>query len=816
LLYTIRRRFGNETVRTLAKATLDNRDLELLEFQKIREIVAGYTSFSASRELALNLVPLSDEEQVRLRLRQSAEARRLLSLNPDANIGEVTDIREMARMAALGKVLDPQSLLEIRETLDSTHRLRGHLLDLPDDLPLLSGLARDIVTMEQLQKDIGGCLSPTGELLDSASPKLASVRHRMREVRQDLLIHLQAIISSSRGRRIIQEPIVTEREGRFVIPVKAEFRRQIKGIVHDVSNTQATVFIEPWTTTEVQNELRELVAEEKDEIERILATLSDEVGAFRDEISRNIELVAEIDLALAKARYAGEAKATEPIIVPAARSAGADGPEPGGVLRLVQARHPLLKKKAVPMSVEIGRDFSVLVITGPNTGGKTVALKTLGLLSLMAQAGLPVPAQPESRIPVFDGVYADIGDEQSIEQTLSTFSWHIGNIVRIINGATANSLVLLDELGTNTDPGEGSALGRSILLHFLPQRTMTVATTHYTELKALAHATDGMENAALDVDPVTMTPTYHLTVGLPGGSNALATASRLGLSPDIVDRARQMLSEGAREIESLLAHLSAEEKNVESLRRSLETELNEARRSEADLKGRLRELEDERRRIVKQTRDQIASEAADLHMKVREATAELRKERSKERVEQARKALAEVQEQLNAAVWQPGPAPKTEEIEVEAGPVAAGDTVWLKDAGVPATVLSLLEGRGLVEVQAGKVKMTLRLDSVEKRVPLAGGAKAAPVTIKRELSRSRVSFELDLRGKRAEEVEPLLEAYLNEASLSGLARVRVIHGYGTGTVRQIVRDMLASHPLVTSFQPGEQGEGGDGVTVVSL
>jgi DNA mismatch repair protein MutS2 len=816
LLYTIRRRFGNETVRTLAKATLDNRDLELLEFQKIREIVAGYTSFSASRELALNLVPLSDEEQVRLRLRQSAEARRLLSLNPDANIGEVTDIREMARMAALGKVLDPQSLLEIRETLDSTHRLRGHLLDLPDDLPLLSGLARDIVTMEQLQKDIGGCLSPTGELLDSASPKLASVRHRMREVRQDLLIHLQAIISSSRGRRIIQEPIVTEREGRFVIPVKAEFRRQIKGIVHDVSNTQATVFIEPWTTTEVQNELRELVAEEKDEIERILATLSDEVGAFRDEISRNIELVAEIDLALAKARYAGEAKATEPIIVPAARSAGADGPEPGGVLRLVQARHPLLKKKAVPMSVEIGRDFSVLVITGPNTGGKTVALKTLGLLSLMAQAGLPVPAQPESRIPVFDGVYADIGDEQSIEQTLSTFSWHIGNIVRIINGATANSLVLLDELGTNTDPGEGSALGRSILLHFLPQRTMTVATTHYTELKALAHATDGMENAALDVDPVTMTPTYHLTVGLPGGSNALATASRLGLSPDIVDRARQMLSEGAREIESLLAHLSAEEKNVESLRRSLETELGEARRSEADLKGRLRELEEERRRIVKQTRDQIASEAADLHMKVRDAAAELRKERSKQRVEQARKALAEVREQLNTAVWQARPAAEAEGIGVETGPVAIGDTVWLRDAGVPATVLSVSEDRGLVEVHSGKVKMTLRLDSVEKRILSPGASKAAPVTIKRELSRSRVSFELDLRGKRAEEVEPLLEAYLNEASLSGLARVRIIHGYGTGTVRQIVRDMLASHPLVTSFQPGEQGEGGDGVTMVSL
>ncbi|MCX6010641.1 MAG: endonuclease MutS2, partial [Chloroflexi bacterium] len=477
---------------------MGDRDLGLLEFHKVREILAGFTSFSTSRELALNLTPLSNEEEVRLRLRQSTEARRLLSLSPDTHIGEVVDIREMVKMAALGKVLEPQSLLEIHKTLDSAHRLKKHLMNLSHELPLLSGLARDIVLLEQIVEDIDGCLSPTGDLLDTASPKLASVRHRMREVRRELLTHLQAIVTSPRGRKIVQEPIVTEREGRYVIPVKVECRRQIKGIVHDVSNTEATVFIEPWTTTEVQNELRELVAEERDETEKILRMLSVEVGAFESEISRNIELIAEIDLALAKARYAREAKATEPIIVGAARNAKAEGHEPGGVLRLVEARHPLLKKKAVPLSVEIGRDFSILVITGPNTGGKTVALKTIGLLSLMAQAGLPIPAQAESRIPIFDGVYADIGDEQSIEQTLSTFSWRIGNIVHIINNATAQSLVLLDELGTNTDPGEGSALGRAILLHFLPQGTMTVATTHYTELKALAHATDGMENAALD------------------------------------------------------------------------------------------------------------------------------------------------------------------------------------------------------------------------------------------------------------------------------------------------------------------------------
>jgi DNA mismatch repair protein MutS2 len=795
---------------------LGDRDLELLEFHKIREILAGFTSFSASRDLALDLIPLSDEDEVRLWLRKSAEARRLLSLSPDTSIGEVTDIREVVKMAALGRVLPPQTLLEIQKTLSAAHRLRSHLIKLSHELPLLSGLAREIVVLDQLAKDIDGCLSPTGELLDTASPKLASVRHRMREVRQELLTHLQAIITSPRGRKIVQEPIITEREGRYVIPVKVESRRQIKGIVHDVSNTEATVFIEPWTTTDTQNELRQLVAEEKDETERILRTLSAEAGAFEGEIARSIELIAEIDLALAKARYAREAKATEPIIITAARSANVEGQEPGGVLRLVEARHPLLRGKAVPLSVEIGRDFSVLVITGPNTGGKTVALKTIGLLSLMAQAGLPIPAQAESRMPVFDGVYADIGDEQSIEQTLSTFSWHIGNIVHIINDATAQSLVLLDELGTNTDPGEGSALGRAILLHFLSQRTMAVATTHYTELKALAHATKGMKNAALDVDPVTMAPTYHLTVGIPGGSNALATASRLGLPEEIVTRARRMLSKSTQEIETLLTHLVIEKKSAESLRHNLEKELSEAEQSAAVLKDRLRQLEEERRRIIKETRDQISSEAAQLHMKIREAEAELRKEKSRQRIEQAKKALAGAQEKLDTEVWQTRRPVGTGETEAEAGPITAGDTVWLKEAGVPATVLSVSEERGLVEVQAGRVKMTLRLDSLEKRIPSTGEVKMGGALIKREMHKPRVSFELDLRGKRAEEVEPLLDGYLNEASLCRLNRVRIIHGIGTGTVRQIVREALASHPLVTSFQAGEQGEGGDGVTIVSM
>jgi DNA mismatch repair protein MutS2 len=345
---------------------------------------------------------------------------------------------------------------------------------------------------------------------------------------------------------------------------------------------------------------------------------------------------------------------------------------------------------------------------------------------------------------------------------------------------------------------------------------MTVATTHYTELKALAHATDGMDNAALDVDPVTMAPTYHLTVGIPGGSNALATASRLGLPEEIVTRARNMLSQNAQEIETLLTHLVTEQKNVESLRHSLEKELSEAEQSAANLKDRLHQLEEDRRRVIKETRDQVAREAGELQMKIREAAAELRKGKSQERMEQAKKALAEAQEKLDTGAWQARPVIETGETEAEVSPITAGDKVWLRDAGVSATALSVSEERGLVEVQAGKVKMTLRLDSVEKRIPSTGEVKTGGTLIRRETHKPRVSLELDLRGKRAEAVEPLLDSYLNEASLSGLSRVRIIHGIGTGTVRQIVREALASHPLVTSFQPGEQGEGGDGVTIVIM
>ena len=792
---------------------MDDKSLEMLEFHRIREILAGFTSFSASRELTLRLKPLSDYEQISLLLRQSAEARHLLSLEPDFAIGTVLDIRDVVMMAEHGKMLEPQTLAEIQQTLAAIRQLRTRLGTRSKELPLLWNIADGIIELNQLEKNIGSCLTPTGELLDSASPKLATVRQQLRKAREQLLSRLEIIIRSPKGRKIIQEPIITEREGRYVIPVKIESRKEIKGIVHDVSNTGVTVFVEPWTTVELGNELREIVAEERHEVERILKDLSTEVGAREAEISHNIALVAELDLALAKARYARKATAAEPIITTFGGNEKRMAGEPAAVLRLVNARHPLLAQKAVPLSVEIGRDFSSLVITGPNTGGKTVAIKTIGLLSLMAQSGIPIPASPESCLPVFDGVFADIGDEQSIEQTLSTFSWHIGNIVRIINSATEKSLVLLDELGTSTDPAEGSALARSILLYFLSRRTMAVATTHYGDLKAFAHTTPGLQNASLDFDPVTMTPTYHLTVGIPGGSNALATASRLGLPAEVIAGARQMLTKGTQDLEALLADLMREKQSVEALHHDLEKEKNEAERRNTELKNEMQRLKAEERRVIQEARDSIVHEAAELQKEIREAAAELRREKSRERIERAKKALAAVQEQLKSEVWQT----KAGAVEAaEEKSISAGDTVWLREADLQATVLSVSEETRQVEVQAGRTKLTLSLYSVERVAPSPTATTPAPAPVRRELSGRRVSIELDLRGKRADEIEWALDSYLNDASLANLSGVRIIHGIGTGTVRKIVRDFLASHPLVKSFRPGKQGEGGDGATVVTL
>jgi DNA mismatch repair protein MutS2 len=796
---------------------MDDKSLKMLEFPYIRELLAGFTSFSTSHELAINLQPYSNSEKVSLLLRQSAEARHLLSMEPELSIGDVVDIREEVKLARRGKILEPKTLLKIQQTLTSIHLLRKSLEESTEETPLLWKLASGLFELYQLEKTLSNCIKEPGELLSTASPQLTLVRQKIKQVREQLINQLQSIINSAKGNRIIQEPIIDQREDRYVILVKAEYRKEIKGIIHDTSNSGATVFIEPWSVMEQGNDLRELIAEERREIERILRDLSTRVGEYESEISNNIAITAELDLALAKARYARKAKATEPTINIPGQCREGDKSSETPLLKLIEARHPLLGENAVPLTVEIGNDYSILVITGPNTGGKTVTLKTIGLLSVMAQAGMPIPASSHSCLPMFDSIFADIGDEQSIEQTLSTFSWHMDNIIRIIRDATKNSLVLLDELGTSTDPVEGSALACSILRYFLKQETMTVATTHYSDLKIFAYTNSGLRNASLDFDSTTLMPTYHLTIGIPGGSNALATAYRLGLPPEIVTGAREMLPAGAMELEALLSDLMTEKQRVEGTRLDLENEKAVLEGQMKEWKDKLRSLKIAERDIVQETRDKVVRAAADLEKEIRQSLAALRKEQSRQGIQKARKTIDAIEEKLSKAVWQIPEIEETDRAKEERNTLVEGDMVQIRGTNAVAKVVSTSDKSNQLQVQIGQTSLWLDRDSLEKvpSLQVDEGNKSA-VTVKKDLLNRPISLELDLRGKRAEEIEWALEGYLSDASMANLKQVSIIHGYGTGTVRSITREFLSSYPLVKSFRPGELNEGGDGVTIVNL
>jgi DNA mismatch repair protein MutS2 len=639
--------------------------------------------------------------------------------------------------------------------------------------------------------------------MDSASTKLSNCRAGIREARRALQSRLEEMIRDPNNETLLQDAIITEREGRYVIPVKAEHKRDIAGITHDISNTGATVFVEPWEAVEMGNTIRELVAEERHEVERILQELSADVGVHAGELGESVSRLADLDLALAKARYARDVKAAVPVLMEFSGSSKQYRPQP--YIKLVGARHPLLGRKAVPLSIEIGRDFTTLIITGPNTGGKTVALKTVGLLSAMTRAGIPVPASPDSCIPMFDTVFADIGDEQSIEQTLSSFSWHMSNMVRILKNATSRSLVLLDELGTSTDPAEGSALARSILASLLEQGIMTVATTHYADLKAFAHVTPGMQNASLDFDPVTLNPTYHMTLGIPGGSNALSTAQHLGIPEAIVENARSMLSQGALDLEATLPISWRSNAGGESASAGKRSAGNAA--SKGHLMRSLKKLGRTERAVTGRTR---WSADADLNRLIRRANADLRRQVSRESVESARKAMRETQKRLSSGVW----APKDAGEDGGGEAVSPGDTVRLEDFNLTGTILSVSNDGKEVEVQAGQTKIRVNIGSIEKAEAPAGKNPGNYYQAYR--AAGTVAHQLDLRGRRAEEIEPAVDSYLNDASMANLSQAVIVHGHGTGTVKQIVRDYLSRHPLVRAFRPGQKGEGGDGATVVTF
>ncbi|HNS51357.1 MAG TPA: endonuclease MutS2 [Anaerolineae bacterium] len=791
---------------------MDKKHLNTLEFPKILAHLARHTTFSASHELALRLEPSPVFSEVQHRLQETREARYLLDSVGGISLGGAHDIRPLARHALRGATLPPTDLLYILDTLRAAQRVRRILARQHDRIPLLADIASRIEPCEGLAGEINRCISDQGEVVDHASDKLATVRRELRTAHERLLDKLNRMITSARLAPYLQEALITQRSGRYVIPIKADFKGRVSGIVHDSSSSGATLFIEPLSAVEMGNQWRQLQLEEEKEIERILSALSAQVGGLVDELGWTVDALAELDLALAKGRYAGQIEATEPLLVPFRTKPA--GRHPGSTLDLRQARHPLLDpQKVVPIDVHLGDDYYVLVITGPNTGGKTVSLKTIGLMAAMTQSGLHLPAAEGSSLSVFDGIFADIGDEQSIEQSLSTFSAHLTNIIHILGEAGEHSLLLLDELGAGTDPVEGSALARAVLSHVLEKRFTTLVATHYSELKGFAQTTPGVENASVEFDVETLSPTFKLQVGLPGRSNAFAIAERLGLPPSIVREARALVSPEELETESLLAEIQQAHREALAARDEAARAQRTAREQQDRVSARLATIEAEKASILGEARAEARRELASI----REELGALRSEATgrKQAATLTDEWLAEARKRVSAredAVSVPVARPTVAQEDPPPGELAIGDVVWV--AGLQTTgKLVSLEGDS-AQVQVGSFFVRARLGEIEWRGrPQAQEAESRPALTALHPS---PGLELDLRGQTAEEIRPRLDKYLDDAFLAALPFVRIVHGKGGGVLRQAVREMLRAHPLVRSFREGAANEGGTGVTVAYL
>jgi len=790
---------------------VDERSLRLLEFPAIVERLSAATAFAPGRELVAQLRPSPEPDVVRQRLSETAEALRLLGRGGPDLLAGARDVRDSLRRAGLGGVLSGTELLDVAATAAAMRRARRVLLSDPDAWPHLAQRAVRMGTFAEVEEAIAACIGPDGQVLDEASPELARLRARIRSLQQRIRDRLDAILRSPSLRQALQDTVVTVRAGRQVVPVKQEHKGTIPGIVHDTSASGATVFVEPLAVVELNNELQEVKSQEEQEVERLLRHLSAQVGRVADEMLLGVSLLAELDLILSKARLAESMRAVAPQM------------NEEGWIHIIGGRHPLLTGRVVPIDVWLGRDARVLVITGPNTGGKTVTLKTIGLFCLMAQAGLFVPAEPGTELAIFSGVYADIGDEQSIQQSLSTFSSHMSAIVHILRRVDERSLVLLDELGAGTDPAEGAALAMAILDHLLAVGARVVATTHYSELKAFVHNRPGMQNASVEFDVETLAPTYRLIMGLPGRSNALEIAARLGLPVPILSQARARLAHDDVRVDDLI-------RNLEETRRALEEELERARRLrqenerlQLELEAARAELAERRQIVLEKAREEARRVVTAARRETQAALDELRRLQRQGDLEGARRTrrrLDRLQAQLEAAAA-PVEAPGTRTLE-------PGELV----PGTPVLVVSLGQTGTIIEGPAADGQVTVQVGGMRVRVP-GHNLRAAPAGSKEEpehrspvpdraglglvaAKRAHISPELHLRGMTVEEALEALDKYLDDAVLAGLPAVRIIHGKGTGTLRRVIHEHLRSDRRVKSWRLADASAGGHGVTVAEL
>lgn len=814
---------------------MDAKTLHTLEYPKVLERLAGYCAFAASTEKAHKLQPTTNIDETHRRLAETSEAVHMLVTRPDLTIGGARDVRQAVDLAAHGGVLTPTDLLDIKSTLIAARTLVRTFERLGDQYPTLFEIASQIPTSLGLVDGITRAISERGEVLDSASDALAAIRRDLRIAHDRLMTKLQRMVSDPHTSPYLQEALITQRDGRYVLPLRAEFKGRIKAVVHDQSASGATLFVEPLNVVEHNNEFRELQLAERDEERRILTVLSQQVGIQAGNILNTVDRVADLDLCFAKAKYSDNLAASEPALHHIAKPSGR---HPGTIIRLYQARHPLLDPSTVvPIDVELDSQTYAMVVTGPNTGGKTVTLKTIGLLALMAQSGLHIPAHSGSEISLFHNIYADIGDEQSIEQSLSTFSGHITNIIRILEHADRRSLVILDELGAGTDPQEGAALARALLTHLLERGITTLVTTHHPELKAFAHATPGVVNASVEFDLETLRPTFHLTIGLPGRSNALAIAQRLGMPEPIITSARSELSPADLRAEDLLDEIHRQRDLSRKARTAAENAHHEVEAMRTELAKRLEKIEDERMQVLDKARYQAAEQLESVQDELREVRRQLARTRQPlEVIEEVEEKVEELQETVVAPVERR--VPETGGSPVHRA-IRLGDKVRLHSLNTQGVVTSL--GEEEAEVSVGVLRIRARLAELQllsEEMPPTPGSAGLPTA--RELmtaSHSRTTtetggrsvrssgskiyaespgIELDLRGQRSEEALDALERYLDSAYLAGLPWVRIIHGKGTGKLRLAVRESLSHNSHVKSFESGGDKEGGEGVTVAKL
>ena len=783
---------------------MEKRVLKTLEYDKILAMLKERASCCVSRELVDTMEPSGDFDTVERELKLTAEAETLFYKTGRSPVDDFPDMRHCLERMHAALFLSTGELLGIASCLKAARIAKDILAKEVGEESYLYNLAGLLITHRSAEEEINRCIINEDEIFDGASPALARIRRAMRLANERVREKLNSMIRSTAYQKYLQEPIITIRNGRFVIPVKQEYRQQVPGLIHDQSSSGATLFIEPSAVVELGNEYKKLLAEEADEIERILTELTAMLAPYADEIREDLNIMGHIDLVFAKAKLSRELNAVMPRL------------NRNNYVRIVRGRHPLIPAdRVVPIDIWIGKDYRSLIITGPNTGGKTVTLKIVGLFALMVQSGIFVPANEGSEFPVFEHIYADIGDEQSIEQSLSTFSSHMKNIVGILDKADENSLVLLDELGAGTDPIEGAALAMSILEDLNDRHCICVSTTHYSEIKAFAMTHDGMENASMEFDIDRLCPTYRLYIGIPGKSNAFEISSRLGLPNSIIDKAKSFLKGEDVRFEDIISSAQSQHRIAEEERKMAEEARAELEKLRADAERERRKLDEDRNRLQAKAKEDAKRIVADTKREMEKLIIEIRsiKDIDRSAADRAIQAARDTLRATETAVNEKE-AIKKEDNTKPPKTVRAGDTVNIVTLDQKATVLSAPDSKGEIMVQAGVMKLNVKL----KDIRLIEEKKAAvPTSGKVGLGAGKqVGLELDVRGMLVDEANIIVDRYLDDAYNAGLSEVSIIHGKGTGALRAGIQAFLKRHPLVKGYRMGSYGEGDAGVTVVTL